>query len=78
MYNICLYHMYNIQQIIYPILMTSARQTGLSTFLYATLPNPITISFSANNNAAIDIDFLLDTDMDFLVVTGMDLLPSHP
>ena len=70
--------MYNIQQIIYPILMTSARQTGLSTFLYATLPNPITISFSANNNAAIDIDFLLDTDMDFLVVTGMDLLPSHP
>ena len=58
--------------------MTSARQTGLSTFLYATLPNPITISFSANNNAAIDIDFLLDTDMDFLVVTGMDLLPSHP
>ena len=70
--------MYNIQQIIYSILMTSARQTGLSTFLYATLPNPITISFSANNNAAIDIDFLLDTDMDFLVVTGMDLLPSHP
>ena len=58
--------------------MTSARQTGLSTFLYATLPNPITISFSANNSAAIDIDFRLDTDTDFLVVTDMDFLVAQP